>query len=179
MYFFILKVKASEKILYMYGLSQNPDTNDYIIVLEDIYCEKCGEKYVNYSTFETTYWRDTCYWCGQCIINYLKENFTNWTSENEKIDDFIQEMQLKFEPDDSVFEWIPNDHFNNVKEIGKNDSATMYSAIWTGGPLKYDDDTRELTRESDKKVALKSLHNSQIVVDEFLNEVGISIINYI
>ncbi|CAB5352324.1 unnamed protein product [Rhizophagus irregularis] len=162
------QVKASENILYMYGLSQNPDTNDYIIVLEDLYCEKCGEKYVTYNTIEIPHWRDTFEWCGQCIINYLKENFTNWTSGNKIIDDFIQEMQLKFVPDDPVFEWIPNDHFTDVKEIVKSDSTTVYSAIWKSGPLNYDYDKRELTRKSDKRVALKCLHNSQVVIKTYL-----------
>ncbi|GBC02684.1 hypothetical protein RclHR1_04750012 [Rhizophagus clarus] len=168
---FLNQVKASENILYMYGLSQNPDTKDYIIVLKDLYCEKCGKKYVKYNIVDTPYWHSNSNWCRQCIINHLKENFTTWSSGNEDIDDFIQKTQLNFEPEDLVFEWIPNNHFNDVKEIGKNDSATIYSAIWKGGPLSYDEDQKELIRESDKKVALKCLHNSQIVVSEFLNEV--------
>jgi hypothetical protein len=38
-------------------------------------------------------------------------------SGNEKIDDFIQERQLKTNKNDVVFEWIPYNQFN---EIGKN-----------------------------------------------------------
>ena len=44
------------------------------------------------------------------IFYYLKENFTYWTSENKKIDNFIQEMQLK--TDYYVIEWIPYNQFN-------------------------------------------------------------------
>jgi hypothetical protein len=29
-------------------------------------------------------------WCKFCHINHLKNNFTNWTSGNEIIDNFIQ-----------------------------------------------------------------------------------------
>ena len=62
------------------------------------YCEKCGKKYT-----------DTQYnWCKSCQINYLKENFTNWTSGNEKIDKLIQEMQSRIHNDkEIIFEWIP------------------------------------------------------------------------
>ena len=46
----------------------------------EIYCEKCYKKYTN-----TDY-----KWCKPCQINYLKSNFTSWTSGNEKVDDFTQ-----------------------------------------------------------------------------------------
>ena len=40
-------------------------------------------------------------------------------------------MQLKISDyNDLVVEWIPYNQFNNIKEIGKGDSATIYSAIW-------------------------------------------------
>ncbi len=79
----------------MYGISYNSITKNYILVFQilqgeqlEIYCEVCYEKYT-----------DVAYnWCKPCHINYLKNNFTSWTSGNEKIDDFIQKMQ---------FEWIP------------------------------------------------------------------------
>ena len=119
-------------------------------------CEKCGKIYTkkDYS------------WCKSCQINNLQKNFTNWTSGNEKIDDFIQEMQLKINyPRDIVFEWILYNQFNNIEEIGKGGFATIYSAIWKDGPLNYN------TRKSDKKVSLKCLHNSQNITNEVLNEV--------
>ena len=50
-------------------------------------CKKCGEKY-------TDYWSS---WCKPCQINNFKTNFTNWTSGNGKIDNIIQEMQLKID----------------------------------------------------------------------------------
>ncbi|UZO27160.1 uncharacterized protein OCT59_019366 [Rhizophagus irregularis] len=69
-------------------------------------------------------------WCKQCQINFLTENFTKWTSENEIIDDFIQETQLNVDEYDNVlFEWILYNQFN-VKEISKSDSTPVYSVIW-------------------------------------------------
>ena len=110
-------------------------------------------------------------WCKPCQINNLKENFTNWTSRNEKIDNFIEKMQLKIDhPQDMVFEWIPYNQFSVIKEIGRGGFATVYLAIWKDGSLKYDYDKIEYARKSNK-VALKCLHNSQNITNEFLNEV--------
>src|SRR5213078_3683527 len=90
----------------VYKISQDPDTKDYIMVLQDEYCDKCGEEYTN-AVYK---------WCKPCQIDYLK---TNLISGNEKINKFIQEMQLKIDdPSDVVFEWIPYNQFDNVKEIG-------------------------------------------------------------
>ena len=90
-------------------------------------------------------------------------------SGNKKVDGLIQEMQLKINSEkDIIFEWIPYNKFDNIEEINKGDFATVYSAIWKDGPYynyKY------LQRNSDKKVALKCLHNSQNISSEFLNEV--------
>jgi hypothetical protein len=100
----------------LYGISQNSDTGNYILVL-------------------------------------------SWTSGNENIDDFIQERQLK---------WIPNNKFNEIKVTGKNGILTVYSAIWKDGPLHYQYNS---TRYSNKKVALKYLHNSQESIGSLINEV--------
>src|SRR5437868_6651444 len=89
--------------LEIYGISQDPDTKDYIMILQDGYCEKCGKTY-------TDEWHE---WCKPCQINDLKKKFANWTSGDEKLDNFIQEMQLKInEWHDITFEWIPYDQFN-------------------------------------------------------------------
>ncbi|GES98328.1 kinase-like domain-containing protein [Rhizophagus clarus] len=110
----------------LYGISQNPDTKDYIMVLKDIHCEKCNEEYT-----------DIKYkWCKTCQVNYLISCFTNWTSGSEKINNLIQKMQLKINKcDDVIFEWIPYDEFDNIKEVGKGGFATVYSAIWKNGPI--------------------------------------------
>ena len=132
------------------------------MVLQDEYCENCGKEYINIRHK----------WCKLCQMNDLKKNFTSWTSGNERIDNFIQEMQLKISDfNDIIFEWIPYNQFNKIKEIGKGGFAIVYSAIWKDGPLKYDVNKKMYTRVSNKKVALKCLNNSQNVTDKFLNEV--------
>ena len=93
-------------------------------------------------------------------------------SGNKKIDNLIQEMQLKISyKSDIVFEWIPYSKLYNIEEINKGDFATVYSAIWKDGPLHYDNYKKELKRIPGKEVALKCLFNSQNITNEFLNEV--------
>jgi hypothetical protein len=125
-------------------------------------CHTCGKDYTN----------NSIRWCKSCQIINIKKNFTSWTSGNEKIDDFIQEMQLNInEYDDIILEWIPYDQFINIKEINKDNFDTTCLAIWKDGPLNYDKYCKEYTRKPYKKVALKCLHNSQNNTNEFLNEV--------
>src|SRR3954468_15808106 len=114
------KKYINSNVLKIYGISQNPNTNDYIMVLQDEYCEKCGK---NYSNVDYK-------WCKSCQ-----------TSRIGQVDNLLL---------------IPYNQFNNIKEIGKGGFATVYLATWT---------------TSDKKVALKCLHNSQNITKELLNEV--------
>jgi hypothetical protein len=113
----------------MYGLSQNPDTNDYILVLV-------------------------------------------WSSENEKIDNLIQEMRFKINSyDDIVFEWIPYNQFNEIRKICINNFTTVYSAKWNDGPLYWNKQNEKYMRNSNKGVFLKCLHNSQNPIESLINKV--------
>jgi hypothetical protein len=152
---------SKENNIKMYGISRDPKTKNYIVVLENQYFEKYCSKCDKYNN-----------WCGQCQINDLGKKFENWTSGNEKIDGLIQEMQLKINsPSNIIFEWIPFNQFDTIKEIGRGGFATVYSAIWKDGPLKYDTNSKEYTRKSGKPIALKCLDNSQNITYEFINEV--------
>ena len=127
------------------------------------YCKKCNNKYTDMENK----------WCQPCQINNLKANFTNWTSENEEIDGFIQKMQSKIGYyDDIVFEWIPYCHFDGINYISKDDFTTyLYSAIWKDGPLDYNVVAKKYKRLSNKTVILGSLNDSQNSVNKFLNKV--------
>ncbi|EXX57914.1 Rad53p [Rhizophagus irregularis DAOM 197198w] len=174
---FLNKVRTHSTNVYncnniqIHGISQNPNTNDYIIILQSKYCEeyskkcciKCMEKYTNIMYK----------WCKSCQIDFLEKNFKTWTSGNKKINDFIQKMQLKTDNLwDIIFEWIPYNQFNKVKKIGRGNIATIYSAIWKNGPLYYNYNKNELTRRSNRKIALKCLYNSQNNIDELLNKIN-------
>ena len=149
----------------MFGISQDPITKNYIVVFncdyfESIFCKKCFKIYTDKSYK----------WCKPCEINNLKKNFTKWTSGNKQIDSFIQGRQLKIYYCNKLFEWIPYDKFNYLKELGKSDLFMVYSALWKNGPLYYDyHNKKEWMRESDKMVVLKYfLQNS---INELLYEV--------
>ncbi|CAB4426590.1 unnamed protein product [Rhizophagus irregularis] len=163
----LIKVKTYLTIIdfnyKIYGISQNPGTRNYIIVFKNGYCVKCGEKY--------TKEKEKYKWCKSFQINCLKNNFTNWTSENKKIDDFIHEVQLQINAyNDVIFEWVPYNQFENIKKIGKgNFTITVFSAIWKNGPLNYNCSKMELRKIPNRNVSLKHLQNTNI--NEFLTKV--------
>jgi hypothetical protein len=140
-----------------YGISQNPNTKDYILVYKVGYnCENCGYKYNKQFEIDNK----------SCVLCQTKH-------ENEKISNLIQEMKLNINHNSSesdvIFEWIPYDQFNDIKKIGKGGFSTIYSAIWTDGLLYYK--YGKWKRKSNIRVALKCLHNSQNFLDKFINEV--------
>jgi hypothetical protein len=106
-----------------------------------------------------------------CQINCLKNNFTNWTSENETIDDLIRKTHLQINGcNDIIFEWIPYNQFENIKKISKGNFTTkIFSAIWKNGPLNFNCNKMELNRIPDRNVFLKYLQN--ININEFLTKV--------
>jgi hypothetical protein len=140
----------------IYGISQNPDTKDYIMVFPSkYYCEKCGEKYTNVKNK----------WCKPCFINGIKNN----TSGIEIIDNLIQEIQLKIDAScEKIFEWIPYNQFINIIESEKRDFDILYSAIWRDGPLNYNN---RYYRKQNEIVTLRCFDNSHNITNEFLNEV--------
>ena len=99
---------------YSYGISQNPNTKDLILVIRSgFYCDNCSEKYNNKFEIDNKS-------CMSCQTNH----------ENKKINDLIQEIKLSINYDthksDIIFEWIPYDQFNNIEEIGKGGFSTVY-----------------------------------------------------
>src|SRR4051794_27053398 len=108
-------------------------------------------------------------WCTPCQINSLEPTLTE-KSGREKIDKFIEEMQLKIgKSQDILFEWIPYNQFDRIIEVCKCCFATNYSATWKDGPLSYDKDKNEYKRTQDKHLFLKRLDNQNI--NEFLDKV--------
>jgi hypothetical protein len=127
------------------------------MILQDNYneiCNKCGKYDIG----------TDCNWCKQCQKSYLKKIFINWTSGNEKIDNYIRKRRNIDSIGDRIFEFIPYNQFVDIKEINKND---LYSAIWKNGPLSCYN--KKWARESNKKVYLR-LHYLQNI-NKFLNKV--------
>ncbi|GES83252.1 kinase-like domain-containing protein [Rhizophagus clarus] len=147
----------SKGFFVLCGMSKNPNTGDYILVF-------------NWTGANKEY-PDT--------NDYIFVFNCQWISGNKKIDEFVQERQLQIKNyNDIVFEWIPYNHFSKIEKTGRNDSMTIYSAIWKDGPLhKKDWWSINYTRESNKEVALRPLHNSQNFIESVINEIARAIWN--
>ena len=127
-------------------------------------CKKCKQPKNNYN------------WCRVCVF---QQNFQNWTSGNHIVDKFIQKIQLKAREPREVIEWIEYDRFENIEYLAKGGFGTTFKAIWKDGSIyKWDSENNQWIRNKtymdhpNFPVALKSLHDSQNIATDFLNEVS-------
>ena len=133
-------------IAQIYGITQDSETKNYIMVLNDI-CNKCN---------------------NICNSIYFQRNFENWTSDNNDIDKFIQDTQLSAHDNASkALEWIPYNRFCNIKCIAGDEFDKVHRANWIDGCIKYwnswGNKNQNWRRENQNMfVILKSLDNSKI-----------------
>src|SRR5690242_19412789 len=98
-------------------------------------CENCNQE-----CLATTY-------CEICIRNHLKANFSNWTSGNDKIDNLIQECQMKAFAPSLVVEWIPYDNLKKIEYLKEGGFSKIYTAHWIGGCYwRWDTEKQQLGR---------------------------------
>src|SRR5581483_5497347 len=128
------------------------------------FCEKCKKP------------KNSRYWCRVCVF---QQNFQNWTSGNHTVDKFIQKIQLKVTQPSEVIEWIEYDRFENIEYLAKGGFGTTFKAIWKDGSIdRWDSENNQWKRDktyvdhSNFPVVLKSLHDSQNIATDFLNEVS-------
>ena len=107
-------------------------------------------------------------WCQSCDPKLLTEG---WTSGNETLDELIKSTQLEAAGYDyCCLQWIPYNDLTNIEKIGEGGFATISKATWLNGE-KTASYLNERTSK-DITVALKKLHNSQNIANEFHNEVN-------
>src|SRR5437762_13519809 len=70
-------------------------------------CENCNQE-----CLATLY-------CEHCVRNYLKANFSNWTSGNDDIDNLIRKCQMETLMPNMIVEWILYNNLQNVKYLTK------------------------------------------------------------
>src|SRR5438270_521487 len=110
-------------------------------------------------------------WCNQCNAKQFQQEFPNWTSGNNYIDNFIQETQLNAKDRWGVLEWIPYNRLTNIKYLAKGGFSTVYKGRRLDGYIQnWDSDNRQWNRfiydiddiDSMKghEVVIKSLNNS-------------------
>ena len=111
-------------------------------------------------------------YCEHCVRNYLKENFSNWTSENSDIDNLIQKCQMETFRPDSTVEWIPYNNLQNIKYLTKGGCSEIYTADWIDGQYnKWDNQEQQLERTGMEKIILKKLENVESANRSWFDEV--------
>src|ERR1051325_10318924 len=86
-------------------------------------------------------------YCEHCIRTYLRNNFSNWTSGNNDIDNLIQKCQIESSKPDKIIEWIPYNNLQDIKYLTKGGCSEIYSAEWIDGPYnKWDSKEQQLKR---------------------------------
>jgi hypothetical protein len=125
-------------------------------------CEICQKE-----CFAATY-------CENCIRNYLKGNFSNWTSGINNIDNLIKKCQMETYAPDMIVEWIPYNNLQNIKYLTKGGFSRIYIADLIGGYYKkWNSDEQTLERSGTKKVILKTLENVESANRSWFDEVCI------
>src|ERR1043165_4192786 len=102
--------------------------------------------------------------CEICVRNYLKANFSNWTSGNDNIDNLIQKCQMETLYPQKVVEWIPYNKLQNIKYLTEGGCSKIYTAKWIDGRyFEWDSKKQQLIREcpnsSQNVVILKRLED--------------------
>jgi hypothetical protein len=111
-------------------------------------------------------------YCEYCVQNYLKANFSNWTSENKDIDNLIQKCQIESPTPNMIIEWIPYNKLTNIKYLTKGGFSEIYTAEWIdGGYEEWDSKKQELLRFGKQEVILKELVNVESASQSWIEEV--------
>ncbi|CAG8647437.1 34416_t:CDS:2 [Gigaspora margarita] len=105
-------------------------------------------------------WTYSIQYCEFCIQDYLKVDFGNWTSGNDEIDIIIRQSQICVSSPEKIFRWIPYEDFEKVTLKTKGGHASIYSAIWKDGLLKWDSEELLFENVGPRCVILKKLENS-------------------
>ncbi|GBB88559.1 hypothetical protein RclHR1_01510010 [Rhizophagus clarus] len=147
-----ITLEFTNEINRLYGITQNPKTKNYMMVLSDV-CKKCN-----------------------CVCNaiYFQQNFESWASGNNDIDKFIRNTQLLAHNNvRKALEWIPYNRFEYVEYVAKGGFGKVYKASWIDGYIKnWNDKYQNWEREGQNMlVALKSLNKSKNATLKFLNEI--------
>lgn len=112
------------------------------------WCKECNEYIYKYPrSICINCWGITLLLCNECE----NPNWSNWSSGNKIVDDFIKECNKPNE----VLKWIPYNQFSEITYLAKGGFGEIYKAKWKGA-----------------YVVLKKLYDSQNITVDFLNEVS-------
>ncbi|CAG8643761.1 4720_t:CDS:2 [Gigaspora margarita] len=75
-------------------------------------------------------------YCEECMRNFLKKEWTSWTSGNKLLDQLIKDFQILHPTPYNVVEWIPYEKLTNIELMTINDAVSIYKADWPSGQWK-------------------------------------------
>jgi len=132
-------------------------------------CQKCGQ------LFSAKMGPLFVEWCFACDIQELEARFTEWTSDNEAIDNFIQKTQSNASNYMTYIEWIDPQELSDIKHLADGGFGSVYTATFSKGMRSYKSNSEIGLYQKDRagfiKVALKTLHGSKNITADFFNEV--------
>ncbi|RIB02291.1 hypothetical protein C2G38_895063 [Gigaspora rosea] len=142
---------------FVYGITHNAETNQYIIVIPDEF--NSIRKYSNGICEHCKHYNTSPAWCQSCDPWIATQK---WTSGNEVINNFIKEYQFKATEYENVIEWIQFDKLINLQEV-KGESNIVFIATWVKGVRTIKGESGKFTqsRTISSSVDLIKLNYSQ------------------
>ncbi|PKY22333.1 kinase-like protein [Rhizophagus irregularis] len=130
---------------YSNNVSSLTIPDDLILPTNNVTCKRCDSKFTDQN------------WCYDCEAQKFQEDFPNWTSENESLDELIQYSQLSAITNDTYFEWINFNRFNNIENMHSL-YYEFYTAIWLDGSRElWDNRSQQWARTGPVKIILRRL----------------------
>jgi len=123
------------------------------------------------------------FYCQPCNSGHFRDNFKNWTSDDEHIDKLIHESQLNASGQLEFLEWIEYSNLENIEHVAEGGFGNVYKAIWKDGQIRdkkdeikkvwyfWDIQKSKWIREGETVVAVKKYKSATNMSLEFLNEV--------
>ncbi|POG81539.1 kinase-like domain-containing protein [Rhizophagus irregularis DAOM 181602=DAOM 197198] len=91
-------------------------------------------------------------YCEHCIRIFLKNNFSNWTSNNNDIDSLLQRCQEESFRPNKILEWIPYEKLQNIEYLTRGGCSEIYTADWIDGQyIEWDQVNKQLKRTGSHK----------------------------
>ncbi|CAB4437679.1 unnamed protein product [Rhizophagus irregularis] len=155
------KTKAIRELIVVYDQNKVTDNDGTKRI-----CENCNQE-----CLATLY-------CEYCVRNYLKENFSIWTSGNDDIDNLIQKCQTESLMPSKIVEWIPYNNLKNINYLTKGGFSEIYTAGWINGYYDEWDSEKKTIKRVERagrqnitiKVVLKTLENVESANQSWFEE---------
>src|SRR3954452_8963010 len=123
-----------------------------------IFCEECNESI-----------DATARWCTSCNAKRFEANYSNWTSDNDEMDNFILKTQINAERHETVLEWVSPSKFTLLEKI---EFSKNHKAYWEDGYLlDYNVKKKDWNRYSGRWIKLVTHYCQKYLIQFFLKSV--------